>query len=68
MTVRLFVTSAGTLIFVWLATTYFRVVPMDSYLRSAAPAVSVAGAEPELAGTNVEGPAYALRAETPLEQ
>jgi hypothetical protein len=41
---------------------------MDSYLRSASPAVSVAGAEPELAGTNVEDPAYALRAETPLER
>ena len=68
MTVRFFVTSAGTLIFTWLAMTYFRVVPMGSYLRSAAPAVSVAGAEPEVAGTIVEGPAYALRAEAPLER
>lgn len=65
MTVRLFVTSAGALIFTWLATTYFRAVPMDSYLRSAAPTVSVAGAEPEVAATLMEGP---LRVETALER
>ena len=31
MTVRLFVTSAAVLIFTWLAATYFRAVPMDTY-------------------------------------
>mgnify|MGYP004010987971 FL=1 len=38
---------------------------MDSYLRSAAPTVSVAGAEPEVAATLMEGP---LRVETALER
>lgn len=31
MTVRLFVTSASLMIFSWLATTYLRAVPMDTY-------------------------------------
>jgi len=31
MTVRFFVTSAALIIFSWLATTYLRVVPMDTY-------------------------------------
>lgn len=31
MTVRFFVTSAALIIFSWLAATYLRVVPMDTY-------------------------------------
>ena len=31
MTVRFFVTSAALMIFFWLAATYLRVVPMDTY-------------------------------------
>lgn len=31
MSIRLFVTSAGLMIFSWLVVTYLTVVPMDSY-------------------------------------
>ena len=42
MTARTFVTCAGLMIFAWLAATYLRVVPMDSYTpapTAAAPSV-----------------------------
>ena len=34
MNLRFFVTSVGALILAWLALTFFREVPMESYLRS----------------------------------
>jgi len=33
MNLRFFVTSVGVLILAWLALTFFREVPMESYLR-----------------------------------
>tara|TARA_B100000900_G_scaffold150456_1_gene127837 strand:- start:1956 stop:2162 length:207 start_codon:yes stop_codon:yes gene_type:complete len=33
MNLRFFVTSVGALILAWLALTFFREVPMESYLR-----------------------------------
>ena len=48
MTVRLFVPLAATLIFAWLATTYFWAVPVDNYLGSPPPAVTAAGEEREV--------------------
>ncbi len=51
MTIRLFVTSAALMIFSWLAATYLRAVPMDTYPM--APAVTRAP---------LQGPASAVAA------
>lgn len=37
MNLRFFVTSVGALILAWLALTFFREVPMESYLRPSPP-------------------------------
>ncbi len=55
MTVRLFVPLAATLIFAWLATTYFWAVPVDSYLHPGSPAVTAAGEERKVAASAQEG-------------
>ncbi|HCQ37617.1 MAG: hypothetical protein CMP30_01485 [Roseibacillus sp.] len=47
MTLRFFVTSAGALILAWLALTFFREVPMESYLRTSPPAAISAEKEPQ---------------------
>ncbi|MBB82044.1 MAG: hypothetical protein CMN02_13850 [Roseibacillus sp.] len=44
MTLRLFVTSAGALILVWLALTFFREVPIESHLRTS-PSSAISAAE-----------------------
>ena len=64
MTIRLFVASAGLLIFAWLATTYFLTVPMDSYSRSSSTTLSsVAGDDPKVAAASEESSSYALATE-----
>lgn len=63
MTIRLFVASAGLLIFAWLATTYFLTVPMESYSRSSPGTLSsFAGDDPKVVATG-EDPSYVLATE-----
>lgn len=64
MTIRLFVASAGLLIFAWLATTYFLTVPTDSYSRSSSATLSsVAGDDPKVAAASEEPSSYARATE-----
>ena len=64
MTVRLFVPLAATLIFGWLATTYFWTVPVESYLHPGSPSVTAAGQERKMAASAAEGSAYLLTTES----
>lgn len=55
------------MIFAWLAATYFRAVPMDSYPTSPAPAtakVPVEAQEPSAAATSAEESANVVTTET----
>ena len=64
MTIRLFVASAGLLIFAWLATTYFLTVPMESYSRSSSGTLSsLAGDDPKVAATGEDPSSYVLATE-----
>lgn len=64
MTVRLFVTSAAVMIFSWLAATYLRAVPMDTYPNAPATTVRVAGEEKVLAATSTDDARNARNART----
>jgi hypothetical protein len=56
MTLRFFVTSAGALILAWLALTFFREVPMESYLRTSPPVVTSAEEESREESTGEKDP------------
>ena len=62
MTIRLFVASAGTLIFAWLVTTYFWSVPIKAY---GTPSVSGEVVQKQVAvvATSAEASPHALTTE-----
>ena len=62
MTVSFFVLSAGSLIFAWLATTYFWTVPMESYRAPSAPVVA-SEEKPEVFVTSGQESLHALTTE-----
>ncbi len=65
MTVRFFVTSAALVIFAWLAATYFRAVPMDTYPDTGSTATAQAPVEESaVAATSAEESPGAVTTET----
>ncbi len=56
MSIRLFVTSSGLMIFAWLVVTYLTVVPMDTYPGPVEnEVVTSSDSEPALAGAPTTG-------------
>ncbi|MBL49112.1 MAG: hypothetical protein CMP28_09170 [Roseibacillus sp.] len=64
MTVRLFVASAGTFIFAWLATTYFWAVPMESYQPEPSASGEIGKDQREVVATSAEESPHVVTTET----